>query len=109
MSLRRLTVFVHPTFAGTVFAVPAERVRWCVKSEKEYQKCSRLSLMVPAIACVRKENTIDCIIAIRVRRANGARILRIKNHLSLWICRWIDQFRPELEKKKIRCSENSLH
>lgn len=93
MSLRWLTVFVHANFAGAVFAVPAERVRWCVKSEKEYQKCLALSLRAPAIACVTKENTIDCIIAIRVRRANGARILRIKNHLSLWICRWTDQFR----------------
>lgn len=89
-----LTVFVHPNFAGTVFAVSADGVRWCVKSRVEYQKCLALSLKVPSIACVTKENTIDCIIAIKVRRANGARILRIKNHLFLLIYRWIYQFSP---------------
>lgn len=82
VSLRRLTVLVHPNFAGAVFAVPPERVRWCVTSEKEYQKCVALSLRAPTIACVSKGNIIECIIAIRVRRANGARILR-KSFISI--------------------------
>lgn len=100
MSLRRLTVFVHPNFTGALFAVTAEKVRWCVTSAKEYEKCNDLSRTAPAIACVAKESTIACIVAIRVRRANGARILRIKKniYLSLWIYSWTDQFSPAFVK-----------
>lgn len=56
--------------AGTVFAAPLDNVRWCLKSFAEYQKCQSIAGLGHNIACVPKDNTLDCIIAIRVRRIN---------------------------------------
>lgn len=56
-----------PEFTVAAFAVPADKVRWCLKSDQEYQKCKRLSAVAPAIACVPKQSTLDCIVAIKVR------------------------------------------
>lgn len=54
-------------FTVAAFAAPAETVRWCLKSEQEHQKCKYLASMSPAISCVPKESTLECIVAIKVR------------------------------------------
>uniref|UniRef100_A0A3B4XGH8 Serotransferrin n=1 Tax=Seriola lalandi dorsalis TaxID=1841481 RepID=A0A3B4XGH8_SERLL len=56
---------------AAVFAAPAEKVKWCVKSEQEYRKCLDLAAAAPAFSCVRKENTIDCITAIKAGEADA--------------------------------------
>uniref|UniRef100_A0A3B4U175 Serotransferrin n=1 Tax=Seriola dumerili TaxID=41447 RepID=A0A3B4U175_SERDU len=56
---------------AAVFAAPAEKVKWCVKSEQEYRKCLDLATAAPAFSCVRKENTIDCITAIKAAEADA--------------------------------------
>ncbi|XP_035527356.1 transferrin-a [Morone saxatilis] len=56
---------------ATVFAAPAEKVKWCVKSDQEFRKCTDLAAKAPAIACVKKDNTIDCIIAIKAGEADA--------------------------------------
>lgn len=58
---------LDPTAAA--LAAPSARIRWCLKSEAEYQKCKRLEVVAPAISCVPMESTMDCIVAIRVRKA----------------------------------------
>uniref|UniRef100_H3DCQ4 Serotransferrin n=2 Tax=Tetraodon nigroviridis TaxID=99883 RepID=H3DCQ4_TETNG len=47
------------------FAAPTDRVRWCLKSEQEHVKCKRLAAVAPAITCVPKQSTLDCIVAIK--------------------------------------------
>ncbi|XP_042352937.1 transferrin-a [Plectropomus leopardus] len=54
-----------------VFATPATRVRWCVKSDKEHDKCVALAAKAPAFSCVKKANTIDCITAIKGGEADA--------------------------------------
>lgn len=56
---------------ATVLAVPAEKVKWCVKSDAEFRKCSDLAAKAPAFSCVKKENTIDCIVAIKAGEADA--------------------------------------
>ncbi|XP_044075040.1 transferrin-a [Siniperca chuatsi] len=56
---------------ASVFAAPAEKVKWCVKSDQEYGKCLDLVAKAPAFSCVKKENTIDCIIAIKAGEADA--------------------------------------
>ncbi|TNM98250.1 hypothetical protein fugu_014496 [Takifugu bimaculatus] len=51
-------------------AVPA-RIRWCLKSEAEHLKCRRLELVAPTISCVRKESTMECIVAIKDKLADA--------------------------------------
>uniref|UniRef100_A0A7N6AHT8 Serotransferrin n=1 Tax=Anabas testudineus TaxID=64144 RepID=A0A7N6AHT8_ANATE len=40
-------------------AAPAEKVRWCLKSDQEYQKCLTLAAKAPGLSCVKKDNTFD--------------------------------------------------
>ncbi|XP_028448921.1 transferrin-a isoform X2 [Perca flavescens] len=56
---------------AAVFAAPADRVKWCVKSDKEHDKCVALAAKVPAFSCVKKSNTIDCIVAIKAGEADA--------------------------------------
>uniref|UniRef100_A0A8D0AMN1 Serotransferrin n=1 Tax=Sander lucioperca TaxID=283035 RepID=A0A8D0AMN1_SANLU len=56
---------------AAVFAAPADRVRWCVKSDKEHEKCEALAAKAPAFSCVKKTNTIDCIVAIKAGEADA--------------------------------------
>ncbi|XP_070775056.1 transferrin-a [Enoplosus armatus] len=56
---------------AAVFAAPADRVRWCVISDQEHQKCLGLSARAPVFSCVKKENIIDCIIAIKAGEADA--------------------------------------
>ncbi|XP_037644109.1 transferrin-a [Sebastes umbrosus] len=57
---------------ATVFSAPADlKVRWCVKSDKELEKCVALAAKAPAITCVKKDNTIDCIVAIKAGEADA--------------------------------------
>ncbi|XP_041847938.1 transferrin-a [Melanotaenia boesemani] len=65
-----LLVALFGCFAA-VFAAPAEKVRWCVKSEQELQKCSALAAAAPTFSCVRKENTLECIVAIKAGEADA--------------------------------------
>ncbi|XP_008283972.1 transferrin-a [Stegastes partitus] len=58
-------------FLATVLAAPAEKVKWCVKSDAEYQKCLALATAAPAFSCVKKDNTIDCIVAIKAGDADA--------------------------------------
>nr|ASO45446.1 transferrin [Oplegnathus fasciatus] len=56
---------------AAVFAAPAEKVKWCTKSDQEFRKCTDLTAASPAFSCVKKENTIDCIIAIKAGEADA--------------------------------------
>ncbi|KAI3374952.1 hypothetical protein L3Q82_021477, partial [Scortum barcoo] len=56
---------------AAVFAAPAEKVKWCVKSDQEHRKCLDLAAAAPAFSCVKKDNTIDCIIAIKAGEADA--------------------------------------
>ncbi|TKS79821.1 Serotransferrin Precursor [Collichthys lucidus] len=56
---------------AAVSAAPANTVKWCLKSDQEYQKCLALRAKAPAFACVRKDNTLDCIIAIKAGEADA--------------------------------------
>uniref|UniRef100_A0A3Q1FJK2 Serotransferrin n=1 Tax=Acanthochromis polyacanthus TaxID=80966 RepID=A0A3Q1FJK2_9TELE len=59
-------------FLATVLAAPGpEKVKWCVKSDAELQKCNALAAASAAFSCVKKDNTIDCIIAIKAGDADA--------------------------------------
>ncbi|NP_001290225.1 transferrin-a precursor [Notothenia coriiceps] len=56
---------------AAVSAVPTDKVKWCVKSEKELEKCVALAAKAPAFTCVRRLSTIECIIAIKAGEADA--------------------------------------
>nr|CAM96032.1 transferrin [Larimichthys crocea] len=56
---------------AAVSAAPANTVKWCLKSDQEYQKCLALKAKAPAFACVKKDNTLDCIVAIKAGEADA--------------------------------------
>ncbi|XP_036938593.1 transferrin-a isoform X3 [Acanthopagrus latus] len=56
---------------AAVFAAPAEKVKWCVKSDQELRKCNDLMAKAPVFSCVKRDNTIDCIIAIKAGEADA--------------------------------------
>uniref|UniRef100_A0A672JAE5 Serotransferrin n=1 Tax=Salarias fasciatus TaxID=181472 RepID=A0A672JAE5_SALFA len=52
---------------AAVFAVPVDqKLRWCVKSDAELRKCGDLTAAAPAFSCVKRDNSKDCIAAIKV-------------------------------------------
>ena len=61
-------------FAGAVFVSPTQTVRWCLKSAQEAEKCKRLEMGEPRISCVRRESTLDCIVAIKVTTTSGINV-----------------------------------
>ncbi|KAF3699356.1 Serotransferrin Precursor [Channa argus] len=56
---------------AAVFAAPAEKVRWCLKSDQEFLKCSHLAAKSTVFSCVKRESTIDCIVAIKAGEADA--------------------------------------
>uniref|UniRef100_UPI0037E9C6B8 transferrin-a n=1 Tax=Semicossyphus pulcher TaxID=241346 RepID=UPI0037E9C6B8 len=56
---------------ATVFAAPLESVKWCVTSDQEYMKCLDLARANAVFACVKRNNALDCIIAIRSGEADA--------------------------------------
>ncbi|XP_028988133.1 serotransferrin-like [Betta splendens] len=56
---------------ATVFTAPAEKVRWCLISDTENQKCLFLAKKAPALSCVRRDSAKDCIIAIKAHEADA--------------------------------------
>lgn len=71
LSMNSLLLLALLGCLGTVFAAPLDNVRWCVKSSAEYQKCQSIAGLASNIACVPKDNTLDCIIAIRAGEADA--------------------------------------
>ncbi|XP_068604701.1 serotransferrin-like [Brachionichthys hirsutus] len=59
------------TCLATVIAVPVDSVRWCVTSTKEYQKCTDLAAAYPVFACVKRQNSLECIISIKAGQADA--------------------------------------
>uniref|UniRef100_A0A8C7JT56 Serotransferrin n=1 Tax=Oncorhynchus kisutch TaxID=8019 RepID=A0A8C7JT56_ONCKI len=58
--------------SATVYAAPAEgMVRWCVKSEKELKKCHDLAANVAGFSCVRRDDSLECIQAIKREEADA--------------------------------------
>ncbi|XP_070974156.1 transferrin-a isoform X1 [Oncorhynchus clarkii lewisi] len=58
--------------SATVYAAPAEgMVRWCVKSDKELQKCHDLAANVAQFSCVRRDDSLECIQAIKREEADA--------------------------------------
>ncbi|KAM9440212.1 serotransferrin-2-like isoform 2-T2 [Clarias gariepinus] len=41
------------------------RIRWCLKSEQETQKCRQLALKLDLLSCVKREGSMECIKAIK--------------------------------------------
>ncbi|XP_033959690.1 serotransferrin-like [Pseudochaenichthys georgianus] len=56
---------------AAVSAVPTENVKWCVKSEKELEKCNALAAKAPVFTCVKRVTTIECIKAIKAGEADA--------------------------------------
>uniref|UniRef100_A0A669D259 Serotransferrin n=1 Tax=Oreochromis niloticus TaxID=8128 RepID=A0A669D259_ORENI len=57
---------------ASAFAAPgSQKVKWCVKSDQELRKCSDLAAAAPAFSCVKKENTLECIVAIKAGEADA--------------------------------------
>uniref|UniRef100_A0AAX7VVN5 Serotransferrin n=1 Tax=Astatotilapia calliptera TaxID=8154 RepID=A0AAX7VVN5_ASTCA len=57
---------------ASAFARPgSQKVKWCVKSDQELRKCLDLAAAAPAFSCVKKENTLECIIAIKAGEADA--------------------------------------
>uniref|UniRef100_A0A3Q3AHA5 Serotransferrin n=1 Tax=Kryptolebias marmoratus TaxID=37003 RepID=A0A3Q3AHA5_KRYMA len=56
---------------ASVLAAPSAKVKWCVKSNQEYRKCLDLAAAAPAFSCVKKESTLECIIAIKAGEADA--------------------------------------
>ncbi|XP_024128925.1 transferrin-a [Oryzias melastigma] len=56
---------------AAALAAPPQKVKWCVKSDQELRKCTDLAAASPAFSCVKKESTLDCIIAIRAGEADA--------------------------------------
>ncbi|XP_068594259.1 serotransferrin-like [Cebidichthys violaceus] len=56
---------------AAVFAAPANKVKWCVTSVKELQKCVALERKAPVFSCVKRDNAFGCIIAIRAGEADA--------------------------------------
>ncbi|KAM7400640.1 hypothetical protein PAMA_005029 [Pampus argenteus] len=65
--------FIHPfAFAAAVFAAPADRkVKWCVTSDAELQKCARLRDHAPVFDCHKKDSTYECISEIKAGKADA--------------------------------------
>uniref|UniRef100_A0A665UUB6 Serotransferrin n=1 Tax=Echeneis naucrates TaxID=173247 RepID=A0A665UUB6_ECHNA len=66
-----LLVSLLGCWAAAVVAAPADTVKWCVTSEQESRKCLDLAAAAPSFSCVRKESTLDCIIAIKAGEADA--------------------------------------
>uniref|UniRef100_A0A672J9W9 Serotransferrin n=1 Tax=Salarias fasciatus TaxID=181472 RepID=A0A672J9W9_SALFA len=57
---------------AAVFAVPVDqKLRWCVKSDAELRKCGDLTAAAPAFSCVKRDNSKDCIAAIKAGEADA--------------------------------------
>lgn len=48
-------------------AASVQEIKWCIKSSAENMKCRRLATVAPAISCVSRQSTLECIVAIKVR------------------------------------------
>uniref|UniRef100_A0A8C8JQN3 Serotransferrin n=1 Tax=Oncorhynchus tshawytscha TaxID=74940 RepID=A0A8C8JQN3_ONCTS len=58
--------------SATVYAAPVEgMVRWCVKSDKELQKCHDLAANVAEFSCVKRDDSFECIKAIKREEADA--------------------------------------
>ncbi|XP_054623570.1 serotransferrin-like [Dunckerocampus dactyliophorus] len=73
--MKHLLFLLHLLLAclAAVLSAPADtdKVRWCVKSDQEYQKCLDLANKAPVFTCVKKTNSLDCIIAIHAGNADA--------------------------------------
>uniref|UniRef100_G3PK34 Serotransferrin n=1 Tax=Gasterosteus aculeatus aculeatus TaxID=481459 RepID=G3PK34_GASAC len=56
---------------ASVFAAPTDKVKWCVTSDREHEKCRALVVKAPAFSCVKRENVLSCIIAIKAGEADA--------------------------------------
>ncbi|KAM9821595.1 serotransferrin-like [Syngnathus typhle] len=56
---------------AVVLSASAEHVRWCVKSDKEHQKCLALATKAPVFSCVKKSDSLGCINAIHDSSADA--------------------------------------
>ncbi|KAK7945631.1 hypothetical protein WMY93_001359 [Mugilogobius chulae] len=54
-----------------VSAAPTTTIKWCVISDLELRKCNDLAQRSPIFACVRKENPLACIVAIKAGEADA--------------------------------------
>uniref|UniRef100_A0A6Q2YGA2 Serotransferrin n=1 Tax=Esox lucius TaxID=8010 RepID=A0A6Q2YGA2_ESOLU len=58
--------------ASTAYAAPAERkVKWCVKSSEEMNKCTALAAKNLQFACEKRLNTLECIKAVSAGEADA--------------------------------------
>ncbi|CAL8280084.1 unnamed protein product [Lota lota] len=56
---------------ATAFGAPEEKVKWCVTSNAERDKCNALTLKAPVFACVLRANADQCIQAIKAGEADA--------------------------------------
>ncbi|XP_068458076.1 transferrin-a [Clinocottus analis] len=56
---------------AAALAAPADKVRWCVTSDKEQEKCAALAAKAAAFSCVRRDSVLSCIVAIRAAEADA--------------------------------------
>ncbi|XP_034411751.1 transferrin-a isoform X2 [Cyclopterus lumpus] len=56
---------------AAVSAAPADKVKWCVTSDKELEKCAALAVKAPAFSCVKRDSVTACIAAIKAAEADA--------------------------------------
>ncbi|XP_077470733.1 serotransferrin-like [Stigmatopora argus] len=66
-----LSLLLLSYLAAAVLPAPTKSVKWCVKSEKEFSKCSDLATKAPVFSCVKKPNSLACIEAITAGDADA--------------------------------------
>ncbi|XP_077415330.1 serotransferrin-like isoform X2 [Vanacampus margaritifer] len=65
------TLLLLSYLVAVVLSAPTEHVRWCVKSDKEHQKCLDLAAKAPVFTCVKKLDSLGCITAIHEGTADA--------------------------------------
>nr|XP_061795231.1 serotransferrin-like [Nerophis lumbriciformis] len=66
-----LSLLLLSYLAAASLSAPTNQVRWCVKSDKEYRKCLDLVTKAPVFSCVKKDNSLACIEAIKEGEADA--------------------------------------
>ncbi|XP_076837753.1 serotransferrin-2-like [Brachyhypopomus gauderio] len=55
-----------------VHAAPsANKIKWCLKSDQELAKCSKLASSVPELGCVKRDGSYECIKAVKDGEADA--------------------------------------
>ncbi|XP_019733574.1 serotransferrin-like isoform X2 [Hippocampus comes] len=71
LHLSHLRSMLLLSYLAVVLSASTDHVRWCLKSDKEHQKCLALATKAPVFSCVKKSNTLECLTAIHEGTADA--------------------------------------